>query len=72
VYYLSLCLTGADLMWVTFRVARRCLGERCDYKAIVEHELLHALGFYNEQSRTDCDDYVQIWQDEITEGTMQA
>ncbi|XP_053567115.1 meprin A subunit alpha [Bombina bombina] len=44
------------------------IGERCDYKAIVEHEILHALGFYHEQSRTDRDDYVEIWWAEITEG----
>ncbi|XP_073530013.1 meprin A subunit alpha [Phyllobates terribilis] len=40
----------------------------CDHKAIVEHEILHALGFYHEQSRSDRDDYVQIWWDEITDG----
>ncbi|GCB80064.1 hypothetical protein scyTo_0017073 [Scyliorhinus torazame] len=44
------------------------IGERCDSKAIVEHELLHALGFYHEQSRTDRDDYVNIWWDEIIPG----
>ncbi|KAM9382224.1 meprin A subunit alpha [Phaethornis superciliosus] len=44
------------------------IGERCDYKAIVEHELLHALGFYHEQSRTDRDDYVTIWWDQINTG----
>ncbi|XP_059837814.1 meprin A subunit alpha-like [Hypanus sabinus] len=44
------------------------IGERCDTKAIVEHEILHALGFYHEQSRTDRDDYVNIWWDEIIPG----
>ncbi|KFQ24797.1 Meprin A subunit alpha, partial [Merops nubicus] len=44
------------------------IGARCDYKAIVEHEILHALGFYHEQSRMDRDDYVTIWWDEIIEG----
>ncbi|XP_077345052.1 meprin A subunit alpha [Lithobates pipiens] len=44
------------------------IGSGCDHKAIIEHEILHALGFYHEQSRTDRDDYVQIWWDEITEG----
>eukprot|EP00079_Xenopus_tropicalis_P036015 XP_017949786.1 PREDICTED: meprin A subunit alpha-like [Xenopus tropicalis] len=44
------------------------IGERCDYKAIVEHEILHALGFYHEQSRSDRDDYVKIWWEEITSG----
>ncbi|XP_064196363.1 meprin A subunit alpha [Anguilla rostrata] len=44
------------------------IGERCDSKAIVEHELLHALGFYHEQSRSDRDDYVKIWWDQIIPG----
>uniref|UniRef100_A0A8C2INE6 Meprin A subunit n=1 Tax=Cyprinus carpio TaxID=7962 RepID=A0A8C2INE6_CYPCA len=44
------------------------IGDRCDTKAIVEHELLHALGFYHEQSRSDRDDYVHIWWDQIIPG----
>ncbi|KAG8011089.1 Meprin A subunit alpha [Nibea albiflora] len=42
------------------------LGSGCDHKAVIEHELLHALGFYHEQSRTDRDDYVKIWLDQVT------
>ncbi|XP_010880598.2 meprin A subunit alpha [Esox lucius] len=44
------------------------IGAGCDTKAIVEHELLHALGFFHEQSRSDRDDYVKIWWDQIIEG----
>uniref|UniRef100_G1SFJ1 Meprin A subunit n=1 Tax=Oryctolagus cuniculus TaxID=9986 RepID=G1SFJ1_RABIT len=44
------------------------IGQGCDYKAIIEHEILHALGFYHEQSRSDRDDYVTIWWDEIISG----
>lgn len=46
------------------------IGDRCDTKAIVEHELLHALGFYHEQSRSDRDDYVQILWDQIIPGYL--
>ncbi|XP_053192629.1 meprin A subunit alpha [Scomber japonicus] len=44
------------------------IGAGCDTKAVVEHELLHALGFYHEQSRSDRDDYVKIWWDQIEAG----
>lgn len=47
------------------------IGSGCDYKGIVEHEILHALGFYHEQSRTDRDDYVNIWWDEILPGVYE-
>ncbi|XP_043972319.1 meprin A subunit beta-like [Gambusia affinis] len=32
----------------------------CDHIAIVEHVILHSLGFYHEEIRHDRDDYVQI------------
>lgn len=44
------------------------IGANCDRIATIEHEFLHALGFWHEQSRNDRDDYVQIMWDRITEG----
>ncbi|XP_061588357.1 meprin A subunit beta [Cololabis saira] len=47
---------------------RLSIGSNCDRIATIEHEFLHALGFWHEQSRSDRDDYVQIMWDRISEG----
>ncbi|XP_041967541.1 meprin A subunit beta isoform X1 [Alosa sapidissima] len=47
---------------------RLSIGTNCDRLGTVEHEFLHALGFWHEQSRPDRDDYVNIVWDEITPG----
>jgi len=46
------------------------IGNRCDRKGIVIHELMHALGFFHEQSRTDRDTYVKIVEENIQEGRI--
>ncbi|XP_058487037.1 meprin A subunit beta [Solea solea] len=47
---------------------RLSIGNNCDRIATIEHEFLHALGFWHEQSRADRDDYVRIMWDRISEG----
>ncbi|XP_019507608.1 PREDICTED: meprin A subunit beta [Hipposideros armiger] len=41
------------------------IGANCDRIATIQHEFLHALGFWHEQSRSDRDDYVNIIWDRI-------
>lgn len=48
------------------------IGQNCGIIAIVEHELLHALGFYHEQSRYDRDEYVTIVYENIRKGLTQC
>jgi astacin len=40
----------------------------CGVRGSVVHEILHAAGFYHEQSRGDRDDFIQIFWDEIDPG----
>ncbi|KAI3368436.1 hypothetical protein L3Q82_025450, partial [Scortum barcoo] len=47
---------------------RLSIGNNCDNLGTVEHEFLHALGFWHEQSRADRDDYVNIMWDRIEPG----
>ena len=44
------------------------LVEGCLYHGIVQHEIMHALGFFHEQSRTDRNDYVIINIENVKEG----
>uniref|UniRef100_A0A8C4JC01 Metalloendopeptidase n=1 Tax=Dromaius novaehollandiae TaxID=8790 RepID=A0A8C4JC01_DRONO len=44
------------------------IGANCDRIGTIEHEFLHALGFWHEQSRSDRDDYVSIMWDRIQSG----
>lgn len=51
---------------------RLSIGKNCDRLGTVEHEFLHALGFWHEQSRADRDDYVNIMWDRIEPGNTEC
>uniref|UniRef100_A0A3Q2T6Z4 Metalloendopeptidase n=1 Tax=Fundulus heteroclitus TaxID=8078 RepID=A0A3Q2T6Z4_FUNHE len=62
-FYLNIQKLNGCFSYIGQRIANGqnlSIGARCDTLGIVEHEILHALGFFHEQSRYDRDDYVQI------------
>ena len=46
------------------------LEDECFNPKIEKHELMHAIGFYHEQSRTDRDDYVVVHFDNVEFGNI--
>uniref|UniRef100_A0A3B3HZP2 Metalloendopeptidase n=1 Tax=Oryzias latipes TaxID=8090 RepID=A0A3B3HZP2_ORYLA len=74
-YYISIQKLDGCYSYIGRQVANGqvlSIGSGCDSKAIVEHEFLHALGFFHEQSRYDRDDFVTIvWNNILKESNFE-
>jgi hypothetical protein len=67
--YIYIIEDGANYSYVGMVRGRQELSiYNWDYKYIMVHELMHALGIWHEQSRTDRDDYVTINFDNVYPG----
>uniref|UniRef100_A0A8C3AKL8 Metalloendopeptidase n=1 Tax=Cyclopterus lumpus TaxID=8103 RepID=A0A8C3AKL8_CYCLU len=60
--YISIVKLNGCWSWVgrTGRSQYLSLGTGCLQKGIIQHELIHALGFWHEQSRNDRDAFIRI------------
>ena len=58
--FLSPCLSCFSAIGRQGGKQRISVGEGCEYKGTVMHEMMHALGFFHEQSRTDRDNYIMV------------
>jgi len=59
IYYqpLSGCFSSVGKMGGLQQIS---IGSGCEKRGTIQHEMLHALGVYHQQSRTDRDDYIMV------------
>ncbi|XP_054483183.1 zinc metalloproteinase nas-33-like [Anoplopoma fimbria] len=68
--YISIVKQNGCWSWVgrTGRSQQLSLDTGCIHNGIIQHELIHVLGFWHEQSRSDRDAFVRINYENVLEG----
>ena len=46
------------------------LGKHCNHKGTIMHEIMHAIGFWHEQSRPDRNQYVEVLWENVLPGNV--
>ena len=58
--FYCLCSCWATYVGYKGKKTQISIGNGCDYKHVMVHELGHVIGFWHEQSRPDRDNYITI------------
>eukprot|EP00794_Sanderia_malayensis_P012311 gene12311-13581_t len=62
------CFSDIGRSYMAGKPTSLSLGEMCLTKGLILHELMHALGFFHEQSRMDRDSFVKIFHENVRSG----
>lgn len=65
---LQRCFSPVGRQYATEGAQPLSIGNGCNDKGIILHELLHALGFWHEQARSDRDDFIQVQWENVDKG----
>ena len=69
-YCLSSCKSSVGMRYWRDGVQELSLGGGCNAKGTIMHEMMHALGFWHEQSRPDRNQFVEILWENIEPGVL--
>ena len=72
-YYFLSCYSAVGRQYLMTGIGQDLsLGSRCNHKGIVMHLIMHAIGFWHEQSRPDRNLYVEVLWENIQDGKFRG
>ena len=68
IMFLIRCFSPVGRQYLKKGMQELSIGKGCNSKGIILHELMHALGFWHEQSRSDRQSYLEVLWENINPG----
>ena len=68
IMFLIRCFSPVGRQYLKKGMQELSIGKDCNSKGIILHELMHALGFWHEQSRSDRQSYLEVLWENINPG----